>query len=97
MQFRRRKIARCRARGHVHAGEALYQRGIVFVQVGAAVRRDLVQAPRTFHSGGAYVGEFVEQRERGVDGAGTGRIGATELLFDLLDEFVTMARLLPDQ
>ena len=41
--------------------------------------------------------QLLQQRERGVDGAGTRGVGAAEFLLDLLDQLVPVAGLFGDQ
>src|SRR5262245_14174853 len=97
MEIGRRTFARGRLGGEIHARERAGQRGFVLGEMATAGRRDLEQALGALGGRGFHVAQFFEQRERGIHGAGAGRIAAAELLLQLLDELVAVTRFLVDE
>ena len=79
-----------------HALENVIDRGAVVFELLLPFLGDGVELACALGGDGGQAG-LLEEGEHGVDDAGAGGVGAAELLFDGLDQFVAVAGLLGDE
>jgi len=85
------------AAGLLHTGEECSQGRAIGIQIRPAFRGDCVQLLCTVAGIDRRMAEFLEQRQRRIDNAWAWAVGAADLIFDLLDDLVTVPRLFGDQ